>query len=334
MCIRDRDDTIKHTGVTGDKRSMFSNVFVHEFKSWAIPGMSLWYNTLRDSENVDFFYVSNSPFQIYPILDDYISQHFPTGPLFLKQYSGNLVSSLMSSSAKRKLGSILGILADFPRKRFILVGDSGERDLEAYTEAAKRFPSQVAGIYIRCCKDSMSDVAVNGHKMMDELNAMIEAKLYGTADTSNSSSAPELKAPVKDTDEIPDLITFEETKVAPSKPRKKPVLTEAQKQDIEESRKYPPPVPPRRNRTFPLSLHEPGTINRSATDDAVYYTPSSQNDYGTYATFFDSKADAWRQRTMQTILELKECKANVRLQFFTEPELCLEDSINIIRNKH
>ncbi|CAR24954.1 Actin patch protein 1 [Lachancea thermotolerans] len=332
--ISDVDDTIKHTGVTGDKRSMFSNVFVHEFKTWAIPGMSLWYNTLKDSEGVDFFYVSNSPFQIYPVLEDYVSKHFPMGPLFLKQYSGNLVSSLMSSSAKRKLGTILGILADFPHKRFILVGDSGEGDLEAYTEAVKLFPNQILGVYIRCCKDSMSDVAAYGHKVIDELNALIEKKYYSK--TNIPSTSGEVSSTRKDltkSPSIPDLIQLDDVKTPPLKPTKKPMLTSAQRQEIESSKKAQPPLPPRKHRTFPSSIKEPSTVNRSATDDAIYYTPSSQNDYGSYPTFFDSKADSWRQRVVQTIKELKNCNAQTRLQFFTEPELCLEDSIETIRKE-
>ncbi|SCV05492.1 LANO_0H08680g1_1 [Lachancea nothofagi CBS 11611] len=334
--ISDVDDTIKHTGVTGDKRSLFTNVFVHELKTWSIPGMPIWYNTLKDAEKVDFFYVSNSPFQIYPLLDDYISQNFPPGPLFLKQYSGNLMSSLMSSSAKRKLGSILSILKDFPQKRFILVGDSGERDLEAYTEAVKQFPTQIAAIYIRCCKQSMSDVVINDLKVVQELNYMIETKYYKEIKSDSVGLHPNLvrRQESSDHNNIPDLIQFDEnSKGAPIKPQKKPTLSKSQQVDIDRSRRNAPSLPPRKHATFPVRDKDSLTFNRSATDDIIYCTPSSQNDYGTYSTFFDSRADSWRQRVMHTILELKSSGANVRLQFFTQPELCLEDSIEIIRRE-
>lgn len=129
--ISDLDDTIKHTGITGNKRSMFRNVFVHDTRSWTIKGMPLWYDTLRDHLNVDFFYVSNSPVQLFPIANNFIKRDYPWGPLFLKQYSGNFLSSLMTSSANRKLEPIWNIIQDFPKKKFILVGDSGEKDLEA-----------------------------------------------------------------------------------------------------------------------------------------------------------------------------------------------------------
>ena len=128
--ISDIDDTIKHTGVTGDKRSMFRNVFIHDVKSWVIDGVPLWYKTLHDVADVDFFYVSNSPIQTFPILKSYICTNYPPGPIFLKQYSGNFFSTIMTSSANRKIEPIMNILRDFPKKKFILVGDSGEHDLD------------------------------------------------------------------------------------------------------------------------------------------------------------------------------------------------------------
>ncbi|SCU97305.1 LAMI_0F09582g1_1 [Lachancea mirantina] len=341
--ISDIDDTIKHTGVTGDKRSIFCNVFVNDFATWTIPGMSLWYNTLRDSEGVDFFYVSNAPYQIYPILQDYISKQFPSGPLFLKQYSGNLLSSLMTSSAKRKIGSIISIIKDFPAKKFILVGDSGERDLEAYTEAAKLFPDQIIGIYIRCCKDSMSDFAANSLEVMKELNHLIQTKylsemypddIQNLCDKSaNSLNSPSVAKSATNQSEVEQA-----SKRAPEIPARKPELTREQLKTIYDSRKpfslvsgTPPPPPPRKKtRSKIYETYSPLSIG-ATNDETVYCTPSSQNDYGAYSSFFDSRADSWRGRVLTSILELKECGVKARFMFFSEPEVCLEDSFYVIR---
>jgi phosphatidate phosphatase APP1 len=48
-----------------------------------------------------------------------------------------------------KAAVIRGLMKTFPRRRFVLVGDSGEADPEIYGAMARRFPRQVAGIYIR-----------------------------------------------------------------------------------------------------------------------------------------------------------------------------------------
>jgi phosphatidate phosphatase APP1 len=48
-----------------------------------------------------------------------------------------------------KLEAIGAILSDYPQRRFVLVGDSGERDPEVYGEVARQRPDQVSRIYIR-----------------------------------------------------------------------------------------------------------------------------------------------------------------------------------------
>ncbi|CCK73039.1 phosphatidate phosphatase APP1 KNAG_0M01860 [Huiozyma naganishii CBS 8797] len=172
--ISDIDDTIKHTGVTGDRRSMFRNVFINPMESWVVDGIPLWYKTLKDTSDVDFFYVSNSPSQLFQTLQSYLSMYLPEGPLFLKQYNGNFLSSLMTSSANRKLGVITRILSDFPEKKFILVGDSGEQDFEAYISTAMNYPDQIIGVYIRCSKNSMSDLGLGETTTMIDLNNLIK----------------------------------------------------------------------------------------------------------------------------------------------------------------
>ena len=44
------------------------------------------------------------------------------------------------------------ILQDVSQRRFLLVGDSGEHDPEIYGALARRFPQQVAGIFIRAAR--------------------------------------------------------------------------------------------------------------------------------------------------------------------------------------
>ncbi|CCD25577.1 phosphatidate phosphatase APP1 NDAI_0F02590 [Naumovozyma dairenensis CBS 421] len=236
--ISDIDDTIKHTGITGDRRSMFRNVFIHDIKSWLIDGMPLWYNTLRDIKNADFFYVSNSPLQMFPILQEFITGNYPDGPLFLKQYSGNFLASLMTSSANRKLQPITNILNDFPKKKFILVGDSGEMDFEAYISIAMTFPEQIAGIYIRCCSNSLSDSGERSHeeKVMNDINDILKENYHPkpgktlkkdtkiSESTNNNISPPRRSSPL-----IPPVV--------PS--RKNIELSPKQKEMIQLSRRGP-----------------------------------------------------------------------------------------------
>ncbi|ODQ78232.1 hypothetical protein BABINDRAFT_25149, partial [Babjeviella inositovora NRRL Y-12698] len=155
--ISDIDDTIKLTGVTGEKRQLFTNVFATEVAAWTIPGVSDWYNAMHDRD-VQFHYVSNSPWQLYPGLQEFFkASPFPLGSIHLKQYSGNLINSFMEPLVERKRASLKAILSDFSRRSFICVGDSGEYDFDAYCELAKNYPGQVAAIYIRCVPGTFSD---------------------------------------------------------------------------------------------------------------------------------------------------------------------------------
>ena len=47
------------------------------------------------------------------------------------------------------MSQISEIIQRFPERKFILVGDSGEKDPEVYREIKKKFPNQVQEIKIR-----------------------------------------------------------------------------------------------------------------------------------------------------------------------------------------
>ncbi|EJS41972.1 app1p [Saccharomyces arboricola H-6] len=308
--ISDIDDTIKHTGVTGDKRSMFRNVFIHDVKSWVIDGIPLWYKTLHDVADVDFFYVSNSPIQTFPLLKSYICTNFPPGPIFLKQYSGNFFSTIMTSSANRKIQPIMNILRDFPKKKFILVGDSGEHDLEAYTTTALHFPDQIVAIYIRCCSNSMSDSPAHEQEVMREVNNIIELQQQPIQTPKSTFYARRRPPP------------------PPVPSTRKPLLTEEQTESIRLSR-----LKENRNNTTNKAV-SPALPKRPlpSLDTDAYYVPSSQNDYGMYGAFMDKKADEWKRRVMDSIQKLSN--QDTTLMFFSDPALSLEDSIRRIREKY
>ena len=55
----------------------------------------------------------------------------------------------MRSSKKSKRDVIIEIIDHFPNRKFIRVGDSGERDPEIYAKVAQHRQNQIAGIAIR-----------------------------------------------------------------------------------------------------------------------------------------------------------------------------------------
>ena len=68
--------------------------------------------------------------------------------MHLKAYNG-MLQGIFEPVAERKKPVLERILSDFPERKFILVGDSGEADLEVYTELAVANPGRVLAIFIR-----------------------------------------------------------------------------------------------------------------------------------------------------------------------------------------
>ena len=146
--ISDIDDTVKVTNVA-DRRELLANTLLREFH--AVPGMADLYRSWQDAGSV-FHYVSASPWQLVTCLDDFLhAAGLPAGSMHLKLFRLKDSTPLrrLPSRKRSKRRVIEQIMADFPRRRFLLVGDSGERDPEVYAAVARRNPDRVAGIAIR-----------------------------------------------------------------------------------------------------------------------------------------------------------------------------------------
>ncbi len=155
--ISDIDDTIKITGMPMGRDFVVRKTFFEEYQ--AAPGMSGRYGEWHDAA---FHYVSGTPWQFYRPLYRFLIHEagFPPGTFHMKYTPKNFGSRVTWRQLRelitdemvthnQKLRQISDILSDFPDRKFILVGDSGERDPEIYREIASLFPGQVVEIYIR-----------------------------------------------------------------------------------------------------------------------------------------------------------------------------------------
>jgi hypothetical protein len=146
--ISDIDDTIKISQVT-DRQALLKRTFLLPFE--AVPGMAELYQRWA-ARGAAFHYVSSSPWQLYQPLAEFMQQErFPASSFHLKVFrlKDSSFFDLFASPTETKPLVLEPILRQFPRRRFILVGDSGERDPEVYGALARRFPSQVLRIFIR-----------------------------------------------------------------------------------------------------------------------------------------------------------------------------------------
>ncbi len=168
--ISDIDDTIKVTNIPLGSNEILNNTFFAPFKK--VPGMSDRYQAFP--ADTAFHYVSGGPWQLYRPLSTFLvdkNRRFPAGSFHMKNVRTNFTDSetyddlakLMAGGAtqKQKVEQISQIISHFPRRQFILIGDSGEHDPEVFSEVRKRFSNNISKIIIR---DVLDENAANNKR--------------------------------------------------------------------------------------------------------------------------------------------------------------------------
>ncbi|PVU89696.1 hypothetical protein BB561_005219 [Smittium simulii] len=148
--ISDIDDTVKELNLKHGKRKLIETVFLNDSKP--ITAMNSLYSNWHQKYRAEFHYVSNSPCQFYPMIDDFFSAYsFPVSSVHLRDFSKKKVfdKANLTGSLDDKYINIKKIIDTFPEHKYIFVGDSGEKDIELYTKIAIEYPAQVAKIFIR-----------------------------------------------------------------------------------------------------------------------------------------------------------------------------------------
>ncbi|KAE8349052.1 hypothetical protein BDV28DRAFT_160820 [Aspergillus coremiiformis] len=150
LVISDIDDTIKYTK-TFEYIGILRATFVEEPRP--IAGMPKLYSHLQRKLAPAWFYVSASPYNLYPFLRKFIHEHFRPGTLLLRDSSwldlGELIKSFTVDTTKYKVKQIEKLQHRFPQRQVICIGDSAQGDPEAYAEIYKKYPHWIRAIWIR-----------------------------------------------------------------------------------------------------------------------------------------------------------------------------------------
>jgi phosphatidate phosphatase APP1 len=150
--ISDIDDTIKITQ-TPSPVGILTNTFCIPSPQ-PVSGMPELYTHINDLlREPPFFYLSASPYNLYPFLREFREAHYPPGTIILRDASwqnlGGLITSLSSGTQEYKVDRIRKIHSWFPERKFVCIGDSTQKDPETYGQIAREFPGFVGAIYIR-----------------------------------------------------------------------------------------------------------------------------------------------------------------------------------------
>ena len=143
--VSDIDDTIKVSAV-GDRKELLNNTFLRDFRS--VEGMA---DVYRQWSTASFHYVSSSPWQLFESLHQMnVSHQFPPGTMHLRNF--RLRDQLLKKVIIRRQGKATAIrflMKNLPERKFILIGDSGEKDPEIYRKVFRKFPDRVKALLIR-----------------------------------------------------------------------------------------------------------------------------------------------------------------------------------------
>ncbi len=146
--ISDIDDTVKISNVI-DKKELMRNTFFKDFTP--APGMSKLYRKWK-KHGVFFHYVSSSPWQLFHDIQVFMKDYgFPDAIFHMKtiRLKDTSLFKIFEDPVESKRILVEGILNNYPKHKFILVGDSGEKDPEIYGLVTRKYPDLIMGIAIR-----------------------------------------------------------------------------------------------------------------------------------------------------------------------------------------
>jgi len=154
--ISDIDDTLLVSHSTRLIRKMALVLFRNAHSRKTIPFLHNWHAYIRDLNDTahprDFFYVSNSEWNLYDFLIDFFNiNELPKGVFFLQNLKKGVKDLVRTGKLRsnHKVNSIEFLLRFYPKKKFILVGDNGQKDMEIYHEIVTKFHQRIKGVMIR-----------------------------------------------------------------------------------------------------------------------------------------------------------------------------------------
>ncbi len=162
VVISDIDDTVKVSEVYISDSRLLENTFYNPAR--IVEGMDTLFDTiLADNYNVSFHFVSGSPKQLHNTLTQFLDEKgFKVDAIYLKEFVLSPTASELyeffdeNATYNHKLRTISKMFEELPNSTFILVGDTGEKDPEVYSELYSKYGAQIETIYLQNVTDENS----------------------------------------------------------------------------------------------------------------------------------------------------------------------------------
>ncbi|CAE6417313.1 hypothetical protein ACGC1H_002176 [Rhizoctonia solani] len=188
VVVSDVDDTIKVSQVN-NRLALLRNTFVSDPS--AVPGMPELYHMLDARlDRPAWFYLSASPWQLYPFLHGFLNTNgqYPPGQLILRDMARGAMpiylSALTMGTQAYKVDRLSKIHEWLPEpiRRVILIGDSTQKDPESYGEITRKWPNWVGAIWIRVVQgvDERKEKELNDPKRFEKAFDKVDKRIWRT----------------------------------------------------------------------------------------------------------------------------------------------------------
>jgi phosphatidate phosphatase APP1 len=156
LIVSDIDDTVLISHATQTARKLKLMLFKNALTRLPFKGISVFYRALEKGADNNgknpFFYVSSSEWNLYDLLENFFDHNnIPKGVFMLRKLEASIYKFWKSGQGnhEHKYYNIKFLLEFYPTHKFILIGDSGQKDPDIYNRLAHDFPGRIETIYIR-----------------------------------------------------------------------------------------------------------------------------------------------------------------------------------------
>ncbi len=189
--VSDVDDTVMVTALPHPLLAAWNTFVLDEHARRAVPGMAVLYDRLTAAHpGCPVIYLSTGAWNIVPTLNRFLTRHlFPRGTFLLTDW-GPTADRWFRSGQEHKQASLARLAVEFPRMRWLLVGDDGQHDEVRYREFAQAHPENVAAVAIR--ELTPGEAMLAGGRAQREEHAGVAPWVYGVDGAELAEALTEL----------------------------------------------------------------------------------------------------------------------------------------------
>lgn len=166
--VCDVDDTVMVTALPRPFLAAWNSFVLDEHARVPTPGMAVFLSEVaKKTPGMPVIYLSTGAWNVAPTLTRFLTRNlFPSGTLLLTDW-GPTHDRMFRSGKEHKRTQLRRLAKEFPRIKWILVGDDGQHDEMIYSEFANENPQHVKAIAIRQLSNSEA-VLAGGRRKAEE----------------------------------------------------------------------------------------------------------------------------------------------------------------------